>query len=277
MQESAFSGLFGALTAEHRMDFIANNLANAGTAGYKQDGLAFKDTMIQFAHDQIMEPLATVRSKPLFPEPQIAARPRIAVSETDFSQGGLQFTGNPLDFAISGNGFFQVQSPYGNYLTRNGSFCQTADGQLVTKQGWPVLGQGGAPIAIPEGTRSIHVASDGRVFADEAEVGTLQLMTVDNLQALKKVGGNLFRLEEGSQAELVDAFVYAAGLGAGDNGAPPIPIINQGFTEAANVNVVTEMVKMIEVQRQFEAYQKLIQTSDTLDREVSTKVGKTSR
>lgn len=263
MQEAAFSGLFGALSAEHRMDFIANNLANAGTSGYKQDQLSFKDTMIQFAHDQIMEPIATVRSKPLFPEPQIAARVRIAVSQTDFSQGGLQFTGNPLDLAISGEGFFRVQSPQGDYLTRNGAFCQTADGQIVTKQGWPVLGEGG-PVVIPQGTRNVHLSPEGRVFADGDEVGAFQLVSVDNLKALKKVGGNLYRIEEGNQAQEINAVAGGA-------------IVNQGFLEAANVNVVTEMVKMIEVNRQFEAYQKVMQTSDTLDRDVTTKVGKTSR
>lgn len=263
MQEAAFSGLFGALTTEHRMDFIANNLANAGTAGYKQDHLSFKDTMIQFAHDQIMEPIATVRSKPLFPEPQIAARPRVAVSETDFSQGGLQFTGNPLDFAITGDGFFRVRSPYGEYLTRNGAFCQTADGMLVTKQGWPVLGAGG-PVAFPEGARNIYISPDGRLFADDAEVGALQIVTCSDMKALKKIGNNLYRIEEGNEAQEIDALAGGA-------------LVNQGFLEASNVNVVTEMVKMIEANRQFEAYQKVIQTSDTLDRDATTKIGKTSR
>lgn len=266
MQEAAFSGVFAALSAEHRLNYIANNLANAGTSGYKQDHLAFKDTMIQFAHDQIMEPVATIRSKPLFPDPQIAARVRIAVSKTDFSQGGLQFTGNPLDMAVTGEAFFQVRSPQGDYLTRNGAFCQTADGTIATKQGWPVLGQGGEPIVIPDGTRNVHVSPEGRIFADGAEVGALQLSTVTDLDALEKLGGNLYRLRAGSEAEQVDAL-------AGDGNV----LVNQGFLEASNVNVVTEMVKMIEVQRQFEAYQKVIQTSDSLDRDAHQKVGRSSR
>ena len=167
MQQAKFSGLFAALSAEHRMNFIANNLANVNTAGYKQDKLAFKDTMIQLAHDQIREPIATVRSKPLFPEPNNAARVRIAVSNTDFAQGSMQFTGNPLDFAITGeNGFFRIQSPQGDYLTRNGSFVLDATGQLVTKQGWPVLGDGG-PITIPEGTKINKVELKGNtVYVD---------------------------------------------------------------------------------------------------------------
>lgn len=263
MQEAAFTGVFGALSAEHRMNYIANNLANAGTSGYKQNHLAFKDTMIQFAHDQIMEPIATVRSAKLFPDPQLAARVRLAETKIDFSQGGMQFTGNPLDLAITGNGFFQVRSPYGDYLTRNGAFCQTADGTLVTKQGWPVLGDGGATITIPEGTRKVHFAPDGRVFADDEQVGTLQIETVTDLRGLEKVGSNLFRLQEGSREQEQAAETENSNV-----------LINQGFLEASNVNVVTEMVNMIEVQRQFEAYQKVIQTSDTLDRAAYEKVGR---
>lgn len=266
MQDAAFSGVFAALSAEHRLNYIANNLANSGTSGYKQDHLAFKDTMIQFAHDQIMEPMATIRSKPLFPDPQIAARTRIAAKKTDFSQGTLQFTGNPLDVAITGQGFFQVRSPQGDYLTRNGAFCQTADGMLVTKQGWPVLGQGGGTITIPEGTRTIHFSPEGRVFADGEEVGALQLTTVSDFDGLEKLGGNLYRLRADTQATEEDALADDANV-----------LVNQGFLEASNVNVVTEMVKMIEVQRQFEAYQKVIQTSDALDRDAHQKVGRANR
>lgn len=264
MQQAKFSGLFAALSAEHRMNFIANNLANVNTASYKQDKLAFKDTMIQFAHDQIREPIATVRSKPLFPEPNNAARVRIAVSNTDFAQGSMQFTGNPLDFAITGeNGFFRIQSPQGNYLTRNGSFVLDATGQLVTKQGWPVLGDGG-PITIPEGTKKISITPDGRIFADDAEVGTIQFVSLDDVKKLEKVGANLYRPKEG--LEIIEG-------NANETGA----IINQGFLESSNVNVVEEMVKMIEVNRQFDAYQKVMQTSDSLDREAYSKVGRTSR
>lgn len=261
MQEAAFSGLFGALSVEHSLDFVANNLANASTAGYKQDHLAFKDTMIQFASDQIMEPMANIRSKPLFPAPEIQARLRIAVNKIDFNQGQLQFTGNPLDLAITGEGFFKVRSPYGDYLTRNGAFCQTADGTIVTKQGWPVLGDGGGPVTIPAGSKSVHVSADGRLFADGEDVGALQVTSVSSLEALEKVGGNLYRIKEGFDAQEI----------------PPVAgevLVNQGFLESSNINVVLEMVKMIELQRQYEAYQKVIQTSDTIDREAYQKVGR---
>lgn len=112
MQDAMFSGLFGALTSEHRMNFIANNLANVNTHGYKRHTLAFKDTMAHYAHDEIREPLMNVRSKPLFPEAKNMARPRIAVSKIDFSQGSMEFTGNALDLCIAGeNAFSALQRP----------------------------------------------------------------------------------------------------------------------------------------------------------------------
>lgn len=260
MQNAMFSGVFAALSSEHRMAIISNNLANVNTTGYKQDTVAFKDTMINFAHDFIREPLENLRSKPLFPEAQQRARVRLAVEKTDFTQGGMQYTGNPLDFAITGDGFFRVQTPNGPFLSRNGSFCQNADGTLVTKQGWPVLGTDG-PIQLPEGARSVHVNSEGRIFADGEEIAQLDITSVDRLEGLEKIGANLYRLQAGSTAQEVDP-------------RPNGTLVNQGYLEAANINVVTEMVNMIEVQRSFEAHQKIMQSSDSVDREAISKVGR---
>lgn len=262
MQESMFSGLFGALSTEHRMNTIANNLANVNTNGYKKDCLAFKDTMINFAHDIIREPIANVRSTPLFPDSHLAARPRLAVAQTDFSQGSMHYTADPLDLAVQGNGFFKIDSPQGQFFSRNGHFVKGADGTLQTPQGWPVLGDGGN-IVIPAGTRSVQIADDGQVFADEVLIGQLTISTVNDLTALEKQGTNLYRLREGSNAAEEPAF---------PNGAR----VAQGFVESSNVEVVSEMVNMIEVQRQFEAYQKVMQTSDTVDRDAITKIGRRS-
>ena len=258
MQDSMLSGLFGALTTEHRLNNIANNLANVNTNGYKRDVLAFKDTMALFAHDEIMEPMANVRSKKLFPEPLHVARPRIAVARTDFSQGSFHYTSDPLDLAISGNGFFKVRTPEGEFYTRNGHFRQTSDGQLVTMQGWPVVSEGG-DINLPQG-KNLQVASDGRIAVDGVDVGQLQVGTVSDLEGLEKLGGNLYRLREGSTA--------------GEVPVGPDVIVSQGYIETSNVEVVNEMVNMIETQRQFEAYQKVMQTSDTVDRDAITKIGR---
>ncbi|MBQ9405927.1 MAG: flagellar basal-body rod protein FlgF [Desulfovibrio sp.] len=262
MQQGMYSGLFGALTTEHRMNFIANNLANVNTRGYKRETLAFKDTFPVYAHDEIREPLLNLRSEPLFPDPRNAARSRIAVSKIDFSQGSLKYTGNNLDVAIAGeNAFFRVNTPTGPYLTRNGAFVLNSEGTLMTPQGYTVMGQGGGTIQIPAGTRHIEISGDGQVLADGAVVDQLALVSVDNPQGLEKMGGNLFKPRENVDVAEDNAYL---------NGAR----VEQGFVEAANVEVVSEMVNMIEVQRQFEAYQKVMQTTDAMDREATTKVGR---
>ncbi len=260
MQDMMFSALFGALSTEHRMNFIANNLANVNTTGYKQDNLAFKNTMAQFAHDEIREPLANVRSAPLFPEPKNLSRTRIATTKIDFSQGSMKFTGDPLDVAISGEGFFKVVTPQGERYTRSGHFVKGADGAVQTPQGWPLQGTDG-PIVIPEDARDVHIAGDGQVFADGELVNTIAFVGLDDPQVLQKEGSNTYRLPEGVEAAENDPLL---------NGGR----ISQGFVETANVQVVTEMVKMIEVQRHYEAMAKVMQTSDSIDRQAIDKVGK---
>ena len=261
MQDALFSGLFGALTTEHRMNYIANNLANVNTHGYKRDTLAFSDTMAYYAHDEIREPLMTVRSKSLFPEPKNMARSRIAVSVVDFSQGSMKFTGDPLDLAIAGdNAFFRVETPNGQFLTRNGHFVLSNDGTIMTPQGYTLQGDGGA-IQVPPGTRNITISGDGQVHADGELIGRVQLFSVDNLKNMEKFGHNLFKPRDNVNVTEGD------GYGGGAR-------VEQGFVEAANVEVVSEMVNMIETNRQFEAYQKIMQTADTIDKAACDKVGK---
>lgn len=261
MQDAMFSGLFGALTTEHRMNIIANNLANVNTHGFKQQKLAFKDTMASYAHDELREPLMHLRSDPLFPEAKNVARPRIAVSKIDFSQGSLEFTGNALDLAISGeNAFFRVQTPNGEYLSRSGHFVLSSDGTIVSPNGYPLLGDGGN-LTVPAGARNIIITGDGQVSADGELVGRVSLVNVDNPQNLEKLGSNLYRARSNVDVEQDDA--YAAGAR-----------VEQGFIEKANVEVVTEMVNMIETQRQFESYQKIMQISDTIDKAINDKMSK---
>lgn len=261
MQDAMFSGLFGALTTEHRMNFIANNLANVNTHGYKRQTLAFKDTMASYAHDEIREPLMNLRSEPLFPEPKNMARPRIGVSRTDYAQGSMEFTGNALDVAIAGeNAFFRINTPNGDFLSRSGHFVLSSDGMVVTPEGYAVNGTAGN-IIIPPGTRNVFIAGDGTVAADGVAINQLELVSVDEPQNLEKLGYNLYRPREG--VNVAQANAYAGGAR-----------VEQGFIEKANVDVVSEMVNMIEVNRQFEAYQKVMQTSDTIDRAMNDKVGK---
>jgi flagellar basal-body rod protein FlgG len=176
---------------------------------------------------------------------------------TDFSQGGLNATGGPLDLAISGEGFFTVRTPGGDFYSRNGHFRLSPEGALLTEQGFSVLG-GGGEIVIPPGITHLVIAEDGRIFGDGAEIGQIGLVSVDDLRKLEKMGGNLFRARNGTQVEEIEAPGFMV----------------QGFLETPNVDVVYEMVNMIEAQRQFEAYQKVMQTSDSVDREAITRVGR---
>lgn len=258
MQDSMYSALFGALSNEHRLDVIANNLANANTTGYKQDRLAFKDVMIHFAHDQIMEPVTDLRAPRLLPGPTIMAKARLAMARTDFSQGGMRESGNPLDMAIMGEGFFKVRTSEGDFYTRNGNFHLTPQGVLVTGDGYEVLG-GGGPVTIGQG--DVVIGPSGRIMINGEEAGTIDVVTVDNLDGLEKVGNNLFRIRNGSEAQ--------------ETAADDFELV-QGYLEAANINVVEEMVNMIETQRAYEAYSKVIKNTDEIDEKVITRVGRTT-
>ena len=259
MQQSMYSALFGALTSEHRLNNIANNLANVNTTGYKRDVLAFQDTFWKFAHDMVMEPVENLNSEKLFPEPQHMSRVRIATSKTDFSQGSMKFTGNPLDVALAGDGFFKVSDGQETYFTRDGHFVLNNEGQLVTPNGWAVLGEGGGELVVPQGTGKINIGVDGAIYADDNMIGQLQVSTVDDLTALQKVGK--------------DAYSIRPGAGVAEN-VPETLSVEQGYLESANVEVVYEMVNMIEAHRQFEAYQKVMQTTDSVDKDSINRVGK---
>lgn len=257
MQNSMYTALFGALSNEHRMNSIANNLANVNTTGYKRDLLTFKDTFGMYAHDQIMEPMVNLRSKKLFPEPQHLARTRIAHAQTDFVQGSLKATGAPLDVAISGEGFFKIRTPQGDFYTRNGRFRLTGEGMLITEQGYSVLGNGGE-VTLPAGVKNFTISESGDIYADGEIVGAIDLVEVDNPVALEKLGNNMYRQRIGMTVEEI----------ASDSA------LAQGFLEISNVNPVYEMVNMIETQRQFEAYAKVMQTTESIDKETISKVGR---
>ncbi|MCK9239172.1 flagellar basal-body rod protein FlgF [Desulfocurvus sp.] len=258
MQESMYSAMFGALTQEHRLNVVANNLANVNTTGYKRDRMAFKDVFIRFAHDDIREPVFNLKSRPLFPDPDHYAKPRIAVSQIDFDQGSLKQTGNDLDVALSGEGFFKVRTPEGEDLyTRAGAFHVNAAGQLVNGNGDAVLGVGG-PIELPEGARPT-INGAGEIIVDGAVVDALTVVGVDNPLVMEKVGHTYFRIRT---------------PGAAAETAVPDTMVEQGYLEMPNVEVVTEMVNMIETHRAFEAYQKIITNTRDTDSKAIEQVGR---
>lgn len=258
MQESMYTAMFAAMTQEHRMDIIANNLANVNTNGYKTCRQAFEDVFISYAHDNIREPLMNMRSKQMYPNPDYYAKVRIAESRIDFSQGTLKRTGNDLDVAIYGDGFFKVTDEEGNqFYTRDGSFHVNPEGILVNNKGHQILGDGG-PIEVPQNAKVV-INGAGQIFANEEEIGQFLVVEVDKPEMLTKYGHTYFqRPEEGEVAEVP---------------AAEGTIINQGFLEAPNIEIVTEMVNMIETNRAFEAYQKVITTTGETDSRAITRVG----
>lgn len=255
MRDSSLSALFGALSNEMRMSTIANNLANVNTTAYKKDSMAFHDVFTRFAHDHVVSTKPYLRDKDLFPEPNIMAKPRLSEQAIDFTQGGLEKTGNQLDFALTGEGLFKIQAPEGVLYTRAGSFIVDSAGTLVTQQGHPVLVDGG-PLAVPPGA-SVSVGQGGTISINGEPGGTFDLATFEGLGALERVGSNMYRAPDGAA-----------------EAAPEDLTVQQGFLEKGNVEVVTEMVSMIETQRSFTMYTKMIQSTNQLDTSMIQKLSR---
>jgi flagellar basal-body rod protein FlgG len=236
-----------------KLDAIANNLANTGTNGFKRGGVVFEDLMYQ----NLRQAGAATSDQSTLPTGlQVGLGVRAAGTTRNFAQGALQQTGNNLDMAIQGQGFFQVQLPDGSTgYSRDGAFQVDANGQLVTSAGYPV--QPG--ITIPANAQNVTVARDGTVNASvpgqvaPQGLGQLQLVSFVNPAGLDPRGGNLF----GETA--------ASGTpNAGAPGANGLGALQQGFVEGSNVNVIEELVSMIATQRAYELNSKAVQTSDQM-------------
>ena len=255
MRDSTQSAIFGALSNELRMSSIANNLANVNTSAYKKDKLAFHDTFVRFAHDYLVDEKTYIRGKKLFPEGHIMAKARLSAQQMDLTQGSLEGTGNQLDFALTGRGFFTLQGDAEMLYTRAGNFVTDADGMLRTVDGNPVMVDGG-PLVIPPGGR-IQVDGSGNIMVNGEPAGAFDLVDFPDPTQLERVGSNSYRGIDGAA------------------GVPPEEVaVAQGFLEKSNVEVVTEMVSMIETQRAFTMYTKMIQSDQELDTKLINQVGR---
>ena len=255
MRDSSLSALFGALSNEMRMSTIANNLANVNTTAYKKDTMAFHDVFTRFAHDYVCTTKTYLRGKDMFPEPKIMAKTRLADQAVDFTQGSLKKTGNQLDIALSGEGFFRVEAPDGNLYTRAGAFLVDATGTLVTQQGNTVLVDGG-PLVLPPGAK-MSVDDGGNISVNGEPAGRFDLVTFDDLGGMERIGGNYYVAPDGA-AEM----------------PPEDLVVQQGYLEKGNVEVVTEMVEMLETQRAFEMYGKMLSSTDQLDKQMIQRIGR---
>jgi flagellar basal-body rod protein FlgF len=221
-----YSALSGNLARMQGMETFANNLSNVNTSGYKRDRLAFESFLSGTGQTTTGKGLNFTRLQRSF---------------TDFTPGNNQHTGNSLDLAIDGEGFFKVKRGNEFLYTRNGVFHLSEDGTLLTNSDLEVLGENGQPLTIPADEFSIN--EDGKILAEGLEVGQIGVFTVEDPNTLTKVGDSMFKLP----ADQLDQ--------AADN-----PKVLQGYLETSNVNMMEEMVLMMEALRAFEAHQKMIKT-----------------
>ncbi|MCK4485331.1 MAG: flagellar hook-basal body protein, partial [Desulfobacterales bacterium] len=219
-----YQAIRGSLIQGRRFDIITNNLANVGTTGFKKDVLTFDQALQEYVR-------------------------------TDLRQGNVRLTGNSLDIALEGDGFFKIKTPHGIRYTRNGNFCLNANGLLVTQNGDPVLGENGT--ILMEGD-DIAIDTQGRITVDETVVDTLSVARFVRPERLQKEGLS-YCIYNGDEKEIV---------------RPEDVLVRQGYLEESNVMVVDEMSRMIETLRTYESYQKVIQIFDETSHKAINEVGR---
>ena len=215
-------------------DMLANNLANVNTAGFKRDDGFYDVLDNDFSED--------------IPFDQF----------TDYTQGDLKSTEKPTDLAISGKGFFTLESDEGNVFTRNGHFVITEDGMMEDSFGNRLLGSSG-PIEVTGQNGTIgdmRITEKGEVVVDGEIVNKLIITEFSDMHDLEKIGNNVFKANEDAQSETIET-----------------KNIVQGFLETSNINPVSEMVNLIDMHRQFESTQRVLKTFDELSAEAINDVG----
>ena len=251
MNLSLYSAATGMEAQQLNLNTIANNLANVNTPGFKRSKIEFQDLLYQKPRESGTDS----GGGNIVPTGiEVGNGSRVAATSKVFTQGQLTNTGEKLDIAIQGDGFFEVQRPDGTIgYTRAGSFKLNAQGQVVTVDGLPIL-SGFQPI--PPGATNVAVSEDGQVTVQSSsgtQTFALTLTRFANPSGLRSLGGNLY--EE------------TAASGTPENGKPGEQGFGrtiQGYMEASNVNIVEEMVNLIVAQRAYEINSKSIQTSDEM-------------
>ena len=239
----------GLVAQDMAMTTISNNLANVNTVGFKSDRAVFEDLFyaIEVQPGAQADQINTVPSGL-----QMGNGVRVVGTQKVFTEGSLQTTGQPMDLAIAGQGFFRVQGPNGEeFYTENGQFQLNAEGMMVNAQGLPLADE----ILVPEGSSNFTVGSDGTVTVVNShgsieELGQIQLVNFLNPAGLEALGGNLYR-ETVASGEPVEGIAGQDGLGS----------LKQRMLEGSNVQVVEAMVQMIAVQRAYEANAKVLDAS----------------
>jgi flagellar basal-body rod protein FlgG len=258
--EAIYVAASGALVQEMRLEVLSNNLANIETVGFKEDRSVFSN-YISGDQNRITNPdpefLDSEEPLTVFPYLPVNDHVKFEGTKINFSQGSIRQTGNRLDFALEGNGFFCVETPTGiEQYTRKGNFKLNGEGNLVTQDGLPVLGSRGASINIDG--KDITVDEKGNISVDGTQVDTLKVVNFDQPYSLIKAGDSLF---------------FPADPAVTATEADDVRV-SQGSVELSNVNPVKVMTEMIEVHRAFESYQKVIRSMDDVVSESINEVGR---
>ena len=222
MTDTSHIGLSRQAALERQMEVVANNIANMNTTAFKAQHTLFSEYLNAHSGEKTVQAKSTYR---------------------DLSQGTLKPTYNELDFSVQGEGYFAVQTPEGTKYTRNGSFSLNGAGVIVTKAGYPVLGDNGSPLTVPTGAAQITVDKAGNLNSEKGSIGKLKLATFDNQQMLKAIGGNLYDANNAPEK------------------AVRTPHVVQGMLESSNVNAIVEMTEMTKITDAYDSVQKQ-QTSE---------------
>lgn len=261
MHEGLIIAASGGVKQQIKMDVLANNMANMNSAGFKSDGLTFREIYPPF--DEKSSVMAGQNSlQP--PNDSSANVAYVAVDDfyTDHSQGIMQKTGNELDLSLEGEGFFQVKTPNGIRYTRNGNFRMDNQNNLVTQDGNFVLDESQQQITIDANGGQIAIGKAGNITVGRGlqniQAGQISLNEFENQKVLVKEGNGLYQLMD-PEVEPIQATNIT---------------VHQGYLERSNVNSIEEMTNMITAIRAFEAYQKVIQTLDEADDQAVNSIGR---
>ena len=248
MTRGVYTAAAGMLANQAAQDTIAQNLANANTTGYKEDIPRFKSFLSQSVSSLSGADRASLGT--------LGSGSGLKDETTNFTEGGLMQSGNPLDVALTGDAALVIQTPSGPRLSRDGSLSLDAQGTLIqSATGQPVLGSGDQTLAIPAKTKTIAISPQGDLTADGVKVGRIQLAALSSAVNPVKAGDNLYSVPRVQPAS-------------------PTSTIRQGYLESSNVSIVKEMVSMISIMRAYETNQKMLQAEDDTTGKATNEVGK---
>jgi flagellar basal-body rod protein FlgF len=261
--------LSGQVAQLRKVETIANNIANANTSGFKREEVVFKEhltALTQKGNEDIHLPNKEFSPEDFYhTQGQENAMVKVAGNFTDFTQGTLSPTNNPLDVALFGEGFYEVLTPYGVRFTRKGHFSISKDGEIVNDRGFKLLSaqvgdsQGGDEatsnksiedrvIKVPTNLKKLSISKEGEIFTENGLMGQISVVEFKDPHALRKQGNSLF-----ANPYPTNTFEQAKKTA-----------VHQGFVEGSNVNAVKEMAELIKANRHFENIQKAISTYDNI-------------